>query len=317
MLLSRLAVSLLPIVLLGMGAGVAFAQDYPNKPIRIYTGSAGGGSDLQSRLIASAISIPLGQPVIVQSQAGSQAAAAKAPPDGYTLLINGGGTWITPLLQPSTYDPVKDLAPITLISTDVNVIAVHPSVPAKSIKELIALAKARPGELNYGVGLPGSTGRLSAELFRSMAGIDIVRIPHKGGTQAITALVSGQVQILALDAGLLMPLAKAGKLRVLAVTSAEPSAMAPDLPTVASAGLPGYESVGMTGMLAPAKTPQTIINRLNQEVVRFLRTAEAKAEFSKLGTEVIDSTPEQFAAFIRSDIAKAIKLIKEEGIKQE
>ena len=305
------------IFLVGMvipGAGTVSAQDYPNRPIRIVTGSVGGGSDFTSRQIASGISGPLGQPVIVENRASIIASevVSKAPPDGYTLLVGGAGVWLTPLSQKMNYD-MADFAPLSLISRDVNILVVHPSVPVKSVKELIALAKARPGELNYSASL--GTALLASELFKSMAGVRMVHIPYKGAGPAITALVSGEAQLTINEAGLLAPHVKSGKARALAVTSATPSTLTPGLPTVAESGVPGYEWVGMTHLLAPAKTPAAIVNRLNQEIVRFLNRAEVKARFLSAGTEIVASSPEELATIIKSDIDRITRLIRDAGLK--
>ena len=318
MLISRFAAGILSVGMMVPGAGMVSSQDYPNKPIRIVTAAAGGGSDFTARLIAQGISGPLGQPVIVDNRTAIQAseAGSKAPPDGYTLLVAGGVLWTTPLLQKTPYD-VSDFSPLSLLVREVSVVAVHPSVPAKSIKEFIALAKTRPGELNYGSGATGGLTHLAVELFNSMAGIKTVRVAYKGIAPTITAVVSGEVQMTINDAGAIAPHVKSGKLRTLAVTSAEPSALAPGLPTVAASGLPGYEATGMTGIFAPTKTPGAIVSRLNQEIVRFLNRAEVKERFLSAGAEVVASSPEQFSATIKFDIAKWGKVIKDAGIKTE
>ncbi len=302
-----------------LGAGVVCGQDYPSKPVRIITTSAGGGNDFVARLIGTGISGPLGQPVIVDNRPPVNAAEAvsKAPPDGYTLFVQGASLWIRSLLVKMPYDPVKDFSPISLIVREVNIVVVHPSVPAKSVKELIALAKARPGELNYASPGTGTTQHLATELFKSMARVNILHVPSKGSPLAITAMISGEVQLMIFEAGLLAPHVKSGKLRALAVTTAEPSALVPGLPTVAASGVPGYEAVSMTGILAPAKTPEAIINRLNQEIVRVVNRTDVKEKFFNAGTEAVGSTPEQFAATIKSDIVKTSKVIKDAGIKAE
>jgi len=256
--------------------------------------------------------------VIVDNRGGGFAPAevvAKSPPDGYTALIQGGSAWINPLLQKAPYDAERDFAPIVLISRDVNILAVHPSMPVKSVKELIALAKSKPGELNYASGSSGSTTHLGFELFKALADVNIVRVPYSGNASAVTSIVSGETQAIVMDAGLLIPHAKSGKLRALAATSLEPSALAPGLPALAGSGVPGYESIGVTGMLAPAKTPAAIITRLNQEVMRHITRPEVKERFFSSGVEVLGSTPEQFAAMVKSDIAKWSKIIKDVGIK--
>ena len=302
--------------LLAPAAGVVSGQDYPSRLIRIVTSGAGGGSDFASRQIAQGITGPLGQPVIVENRPAPQAAeaASRAAGDGYTLLVAGGSLWITPLLQKMPYD-IRDFQAISQISREINIVAVHPSVPVKSIKELIALAKARPGELNYSSAAIGSSQRLGAELFKSMAGVNIVGVSYKSSAAVITALISGEVQLTINDAGLLAPHVKSGKLRALAATSAEPSPLAPGLPTVAASGVPGYELVSTTGILAPAKTPGAVITRLNQEIVRVLNRADVKERFLSIGQQVVGGTPEQFAAIIKGDTTKWSKVIKDAGIK--
>ena len=317
MLIPRFVAAILSVGLVIPGTGLVSGQDYPNKSIRIVAGGAGGGGDFTARLIGSGISGPLGQSVIVDNRPAVVGAepVSKAPLDGYPLLGQGASLWITPLLQKYPYDVARDFSAISLISREVNILAVHPSVPVKSVKELIALAKARPGELNYSSGGIGSQGHLGMELFKSMAGVNIAWILFKGSAPAITSLISGEVQVLLLDAGLLLPHAKSGRLRALAVTSTEPSALTPGLPTVAAAGLPGYEMVGVTGILAPSKTPAAIIGRLNQEIVRFIRTPETKEKFFNSGAEGVGSSVEGFASKIKSDIVNMGKLIKDAGIK--
>ena len=299
-------------------AGVAGAEDFPNRPIRIVTSSAGGGSDATTRLIAQGIAGALSQPIIVENRPTGiipGEIVSRAIPDGYTLFITGSNFWIGPLLRKAPYDPVQDFSPITLISMEVNVVAVHPSTPAKSIRELIALAKGKPGELNYASSSIGGPSHLAAELFKAMAGINIGHIPYKGGGPQVTALIGGEVQVAIADLGLIMPHVKSGRLRDLAVTSSLPSALAPGLPTVAAAGLAGYESVSMTGMFAPAKTPGAVINRLNGEVARFLGRAEVKEKFLNARGEVVGNSPAQFAAIVKTDIAKMGKVIRDANIK--
>jgi tripartite-type tricarboxylate transporter receptor subunit TctC len=306
--------------LLVLGAGFASSQSYPNKPIRIVTIEAGGGGDLAARLIAQGLSGSLGQQVLVDNRGGGVIAieiVAKAPPDGYTLLLYGGTLWIGPLLQKVSWDPVRDFSPITLAVTFPNIVAVHPSMPVKSVKELTALAKARPGELNYGSGSIGASTHLAAELFKSMAGVNIVRVPYKGGGPATIALVTGEVQLMFATVGLVTPHVKSGRLRALAVTTAQPSALAPGLPTVAASGVPGYESASILGILAPAKTPEGIINRLNQEIVRALHRPEVKERLFSSGVETVGSSPVELAATMRAESAKWGKVVKEAGIRAE
>ena len=318
MLLSRLVVTMLSIGVMVAGAGVVSSQDYPSRPIRIIAGTVGGGNDKAARIIAQGISGPLGQPVVIDNVAGgsigSATAGVKAPPDGHTLLVIGVALWVTPLLQKTpSYDVVTDFSPISQIIRGVSIVTVHPSVPVKSVRELIAFARARPGELNFAANLL----QFATGLFKSMAEIKIVEVPYKGGPAAITAALSGEVHAIIHDLALVAPNMESGKLRALAVTSATPSLAAPELPTVAASGLPGYEYVGVTGIYAPAKTPAAIINRINREIVRVLILPEVKERFLSAGEEVVASSPQKFAATIKSDIAKTAKLIKDAGIRAE
>ena len=319
MLLSRLFACIASIGLVPFSMNGLYAQDYPSKPIRVVTTTVGGGSDFTSRLITPGIAAALGQPMVVDNRTAmlSAEAVSKAPPDGYTLLITGSSFWIGPLLQKVPYDPIKDFSPLSQLTREVTILAVHKSVPAKSIKELIALAKARPGELNYSTGAAGSNAHLAMELFKSMAGINIVRVAYKGTGPALTALVSGEVGMTIADAGLVAPHVKAGTLTALAVTSATPSTLAPGIPPIAASGLPGYEVVGMGVIFAPARTPSSIMQRLHQEIVRVIHLPEVKEKFFNVGAEVVGSTPDQFAATIKSEMTKWEKVIKEAGIKVE
>jgi tripartite-type tricarboxylate transporter receptor subunit TctC len=317
--MQRFVVWMFPLGMMVLGAGMVFGQNYPNKPIRIVASAAGGSGDFAARLIGQGLSGALGQQVVVDNRGGiiPGEIVSKAPPDGYTLLIDAASFWIGPLLQETPYDPVKDFAPVTLTDSAPNVLVVNPSLPVKSVKELIALAKARPGELNYGSSSTGSSPHLAAELFNMMAGVKIVRVPFKGSGPAVISLLGGQVQLMFATAGSVAPHVKSGRLRALAVASLQPSALAPGLPTIAASGVPGYEAVAFEGMFAPAKTPVAIIDRLNQEIVRVLNKAEVKERFFNAGVETVGSTPEEFAAAIKSNVAKWGKLIKEAGIRDE
>ena len=318
MLASRFVKGIFPAGLMILGAALVSAQDYPNKPLRIVTAAAGGGSDFVARQVAQGLSGPLGQQVIVDNRGSGVLPGeylSKSQPDGYTLLVNGGSTWLLQLLQTIPYDAQRDFVPIALISRNVNVFVVHPAVPVQNVKELIALPKAKPGALNYSLSSIGGAGHLAAELFKAMAGVNIVSVAYKGTSPAVTGAVAGEVQFTVADAALAAPHMKSGKLRALAVTSAEPTTLVPGLPTVAASGLPGYEAIGVTGMLGPAKMPRTVINRLNQEVLRFLKVPDVKERLLNAGEETIGSTPEQFADKIAADISKIGKLIKDLGIK--
>ena len=312
----HLVTSMFWIGLTAFSAGTVGAQDYPNKPIRIVTGSVGGGSDTAARQIAQGISGSLGQSMIIENRPSIVASevVAKAAPDGYTLLLGGSGVWLTAVWQKTNYDAINDFAPLTAISREINMVAVHPSLPAKSVKELIALAKAKSGELNYSASL--GSGRLATELFRSMAGINLQHVPYKGAGPAIAALVGGEVHLTINELGLMAPHVKSGKLRALAVTSATQSALAPGVPTVA-ASVPGYEWVGITHLMVPAKTPPAIVTRLHQEVVRYLSRPEVKERFLSGGTEIVASSPEELTAIMKSEITKTAKLIKDAGIRME
>ena len=317
MLTPAFAVRICLIGVMVLGATLTCGQDYPSKPIRIITAAAGGGSDFVSRVIATGISGSLGQPVVIDNRTSGlvpNEAVFRSPPDGYTLLVNGGVVWISPLLQKVPYDVLTDFAPVSLITKEIFILAVHPSVPVHSLKELIALAKTRPGELNHAAGEVGGSAYFAWEMFKSLAGVKIVHVPYKAASQRITATMSGEVQLVILEGGLLVPHVKSGRLRALAITSAEPSPLAPSLPTVAAAGVPGYEMVGRTGVFAPGKTPTPIVNRLNQEIVRVISTPEVKERFLVAWLEPVGSSPEQFAATMKSDIVRLGKVVKDAGI---
>jgi len=301
-----------------LAAGVVSSQPYPDKPIRIIASEAGSEVDIAARKIAPAIAVPLGQPVIVDNRPGniSPEIVAKAKPDGYTLLMIAGSLWIQPLIQKTSYDPVKDISPITIVYKYPLVVVVNPSVPAKSVTELIALAKAKPGALNYGMGSTGGSSHLGAELFKSMAGLNVVQIKYKGSGPALNALVAGEVQMMVNNIASAEPLIKSGRLRALAVTSTKASPLDPGLPTVAET-LPGYEFEQLLGAFTTAGTPAVIVNRLNQEIVRFIQRSEVKEQFLNAGAEVVGSTPEELSAFMLADMARMGKVIKDAGIHAE
>jgi tripartite-type tricarboxylate transporter receptor subunit TctC len=302
-------------------ARAAEVDRYPSRPIRIVTSEIGGGLDFVARLVAQGLTANLGQQVIVDNRPSgvfTGSIVSKASPDGYTLLFNGSSFWLLPFLQSNVpYDPIRDFAPITLATSSPLMLVVHPALPARSVKELIALAKAKPGELNYSSSSPGTPQHIAAELFKSMAGVNIVRIPYKGAGPAITALVAGEVQMTFSSAGAAVPQIKAGRLRALAVASPEPSALAPGLPTVASAGLPGFEAGSLWGFFAPAKTPVSLVRRLQREIVTVLEKPDLKEKLFNATTEVVGSTPEKFAAVIKADMQRGSQVIKAAGIKVE
>ena len=315
----RIAVWMISMATIIPCAGVASAQIYPDKPIRIVAAGIGGGAEFLSRLIAPDAAVALGQPLIIDNRPPLVATeiASKAPSDGYTLFAGSSSFWVVPFLQKVSYDPVADFSPVTLAVSSPNMLVVHPSVAANSVNELIALAKAKPGVLNYATGPAGSPNHLAAELFKSMAGINMVRIAYKGGGPALTALMGGEVQVLFASVSTAIPQLKSGRLKALAITSAKPSALAPDMPTIAAAGLPGYEMVSPDSFFAPAKTPAAIINRLNQELVRIINKADLKQAFFNVGTDTVGSSPAELAAFMKADMAKWGRLIKEAGIRAE
>lgn len=297
------------------------AQDFPAKPVRIVTSDVGGGADVQARIIAQGITPALGQQVIIENRGGGFApgeAVARAAPDGYTILYTGSAHWLLPFLRRNVpYDPVADFAPITQSVRAPNLLVAHPSLPVRNVRELIALAKTRPGELNYGSGAPGSSSHLAPELLKYMARIDIMRIPYKGVGPALNDLMGGQIQLMFPNAASVTPHVRNGRLRALAVSSKEPSPLAPGVPTVASSGVPGYESVSILGVFAPAKTPDAIVARLNREFVRFLSMPEAKERLFKAGVEAVGSSPQQLAETVRAEMARMGKLIKGLGIRDE
>jgi len=313
---ARFALCALAAALAASVTAPATGQNYPTKPIRIVTSPAGGGNDFPARLIARHLAGPLGQQIIVDNRATVLIAdiVRQAPPDGYTLLVTGSAHWIGPLLAKTNYDPIRDFATITLIDRAPSVLVVHPSMPLKTVKEMIALAKARPGEMNFSVGGPGSSGYLGALLFNHMAKVKIVSVPYKGTAPALAAVMSGEVHAMFGSAGSVAPHAASGRLRPLAVGSAQRSSLAPGLPTVAEAGLPGYESEAYHALFAPAGTPPAIISRLNREVGNYLRSAEAQGIFHKAGIEPSPGTPEQFVATMKSEMARISPVLKAAGI---
>lgn len=298
---------------------VVHAQAYPTKPVRIVTAEVGSGNDLASRAIALNIAGNMGQPFIVDNRGflGSEI-VMKAAPDGYTLLCYGAPMWLSPFLRSRVpWDPLRDFAPITLTVETPNLLVLHPAVAAKTLDELLALARAKPGELNYGSSSVGATPHLAGELFRVMTGVNIVRVPYKGSGPALNALIAGQVQLMFPGAGTAMPHVKSGRLRALAVTSLQPSPLAPGLPTLSSLGVTGYQSSSPFGLFAPAHTPEPIIKKLNHEIVRTLQRAEVRERLFNAGMEVIAGTPAQLTATMKSEMSRWGKLVRDLGIREE
>ena len=305
-------------------AANAAETPWPVKPIRMIVAvPPGGPADTLSRLVSPKLTDALGRTVVIDNRPGANGniayeMTARAAPDGYTFTAVAAGVVINPSLYPNVgYDPLKDFAPITLGITVPNILVVHPSVPAKSVKELIALAKAKAGAVTFASAGNGTSGHLALELFRMTAGIDTIHVPYKGGGPALAEVMAGQVQALFSIALTATPQIKAGRVRALAITSAKRSAVAPDLPTVAEAGLPGFEVVGWFGWIAPAATPRSIVNRLNTELVRALKLPEVRDRLLSQSTEPVGNTPQEFAAFMRSEHAKWAKVIKAANVKVE
>ena len=305
-------------MVLGAG-GTVSGQPYPYKPLRIFTSAPGANNDFNARIVAQGLTASLGQPVVVDNRGAVPSAelASKAPADGYTLLVAATSFIIGPLLQPMSYDALRDFAPITVTASSPNLVVVHPSVPVNTISELLALARAKPGGLNYASGGTGTSAHLAAELFKSMARVDIVRVAYKGDGPAINAMISGEVQLIFATAGSVMPHVKSGKLKAIAVTTPGPTALIPGMPSVAESGVPGYESVQASGVFAPLKTPAAIVTRLNQEIVRILNKPDVKEKFLNIGAEVVGNTPQEFTARIKAEVARMGKVIKDAGIKAD
>ncbi len=300
-------------------SGTAYPQAYPRKPVRIVTSEAGGNFDMVARTLAQGISGPLGQQVLVDNRAGVIAieTVAKAPPDGYTLLLNGTSIWLSPFMRKNvSWDPVADFAPVTWAVTAPNVLVVHPSIPAKSVKELVGLARSRPASLNFGSTTPGGSIHLAGELFKVMAGVEIVRVSYRGEAVALTSLMSGAIHMMFANASGSIPHVRSGRLKALGVTSAEPSALLPGVPAIA-ADLPGYEFVSVTAVFAPAKTPPEIIARVNEEMVRVLQRPEVKERLFNVGVEAKGGPPEELGAKVKAEMARMGKVIRDAGISIE
>ena len=313
-------IRLLQFSMLALCVTISHAQPYPTKPVRIVTHVAGGSIDLAARLIASKFTERLGQQVIVDNRGGvtSMEQVAKAPADGYTLLVASGSLWTLQFMRDNVaWDALRDYAPVSLLTTSPNVLVTLVSLPVKSVKALIALAKERPGELNYSTGQSGASAHLAGELFQSMAGIKLQRIAYKGQSPAMLALVTGEAQVSFPNAASAAPFIKAGRIVGLAVTTLQPSALAPGLPTVAASGLPGYEMKAIVGIFAPAKTPSTIIGLLHQEVVRALTAPEVKQRVLDSGADPIAGSPAELLASMKFEIATTGKLITDLGIRAE
>jgi len=318
---ARCAVVLLVAVLL-TSANASLAQSYPDKPIRIVvTFPAGGPTDAVARPISQSLSTTWGQPVIIDNRGGAGGIVgteivAHSAPDGYNLLIGtAGGMSINPSLHAKlSYDPFKDFAPISMLVINPQILVMHPALAASNVRELVALAKSKPGQLNFASSGTGTATHLGLELFKAATGINVVHVPYKGGAPALTDLIAGQVQLLFISIPSVMPQVKAGRLKALAVSSARRSLSAPDVPTVAESGYPGFEYVNWNALFAPAATPRAIINKLNSEVVKIMRDPDLAQKLVSQGAEPAPGTPEQLAQYMRVDFDRWRKVIRAAGI---
>jgi len=307
----------------GQALSTGSGQAYPVKPIRFIVGfPPGGTNDIVARVLAPKLSESLGQSVLVDNRGGANTAIAsemfvRTPPDGHTIMLNAPGHATNPALLKLNFDSVKDFAFITLAAESQNLLVVHPSFPPRSVKELVAISKKNPGAINYGSSGIGTTVHLSAELFQFMTGVKWVHIPYRGGGPAVVELLAGQHWIYFGNVPTVIQHARAGKLRPLAVTGPKRTPAAPDIPTVAESGVPGYVVTTFYGVSAPAKTPRAIIDRLHTELVRALKSPDVRERLQGLGADPVGNTPEQYTAFMQNEIAKWDKVIKVAGIKGE
>ena len=300
-----------------------YAQAYPTKPIRFLVGfPPGGTNDIVARIVMPKVSEQIGQQIVVENRGGANTAiatelGARAAPDGYTILMNAPGHATNPALMKLPFDPIKDFAFITTFAESQNLLVVHPSFPPKTVKELIAFSKKRPGDINFGSSGVGTTVHLSAELFQYMTGVKWVHIPYKGGGPGLVALLSGEVVMYFGNVPTVIRQAREGKLRAIATTGAKRTPVAPDIPTIAEAGVPGYEVTTFYGASVPVKTPRAIVERLHAEFVKALASPEVKEKLLGLGADPVGNTPEQYTAFMQAEIAKWTKVIKAAGIRAD
>jgi tripartite-type tricarboxylate transporter receptor subunit TctC len=305
-------------------AATAPTTPYPTKPIRIIVPqSAGGSTDLAARVVTQRLSDALGQPIVVDNRPGAGSlngteTVAKAAPDGYTLLAVAASFTINPSLHEKLpFDPVRDFSAITRLAALPHIVVVQPSLPVKSVRDLVALAKAKPGELNYASSGVATSTHLATELFKYMTGTDMVQVPFKGGAPGVVGLLSGQVQLYFATISTALPHVKAGKIRALAVTTAKRSIVAPEYPTIAEAGVPGYEHASWVGLLAPARTASAVVSKLNGESVKVVNMQDVKTLLLRDGLEPVGDSPEEFSRVIKSEIAKWMKVVKAAGIKPQ
>ncbi len=301
----------------------AAAQAYPDKPIRVIVPvPAGGTPDVVARMVAPGLSSLLGQQLVIDNRGGAGSLigtelAARAVADGYTLFFSSPGplTILPHLHKKIAYDPIKDFAPISLVCIGPFLLITHPAVPVRTVKDLIALANAEPGKLNYASAGNGTPNHLAMELFKSMAGVNLTHVPYKGAPQAVTDLIGGSVELMFNSIPPALPHIRSGRLKLLAVASVRRSAQLPDVPTISEAGVPGFEAITWFGLLAPAKTPKQIVARLNELVVKVVRAPELKSQFEILGYDAVGGSPDEFAAFIRAESEKYARVVKLSGAK--
>jgi tripartite-type tricarboxylate transporter receptor subunit TctC len=325
----RAAVTLIAVLAIALNAEAQTraqreATDYPSKPIRfVVPSSPGGGADVLARALGSKLAEAFGKPVVIENRSGAGGIigyeiVANAPPDGYTILIVAGGYTLNPSLYAKLpFDTVRDFEQVSQITCAPNLLVVHSTVPVMSVKELIAFGKSKPKFLNYASSGVGTTSFLSGEIFKLMTGVDMIHVPYKGAGDATAAVIAGQVHLIFSSPNALMPHAKSGRLRALAVTSARRLPVISEVPTIAESGLPGFEVNNCYGILVPAKTPRAIVNKLNAEIVSILRVPEMRAHLESLGFDVLGTTPEEFTAFTKADIAKWARELKAAGIKPQ
>ena len=308
------------VALLLAAPGIVTAQAYPSKPLRIVVPfPPGGATDITGRFVAQKLGETLGQQAIVDNRGGANGTiglelAAKAPPDGHTLVVGQTGNLaISPGLTKVGYDPVRDFAPISLLIASPHALALHPSLPARSLKDLVALARSKPGALNYASTGSGSAGHLGMELLKKTTRMDLLHVPYKGANPGLTDLVAGHVTLMFTSVLSTAGVQKAGKVRVIAVGGLQRSPSLPDVPTIAESGYPGFEVISWWGLLTPAATPKEIVARLNSEVAKVMASTDARDRIGALGADIVTSTPERFAAYIRSEQAKWGQAIKDSG----
>jgi len=316
-------------VLATMGTSAALAQSgaasYPERPVRLIDPYApGGGSGLIARILSDKLSPIWGRQIVVDNRPGAAAAlgtemAVRAAPDGHTLIMGTSGSIaINPSIYPKLpYDPVRDLVAITQTSEQVSALVLHPSLPASSVKELIAFAQAQPGKLNFSSAAHGSTGHLAVELFKQLAKVDMRHVPYKGSGPAAIAVIAGEVQLMITNVLTVLPHIQSGKMKAIAVTSRERSGALPQLPTIAEAGVPGYEAMGWNGVFAPVRTPRAIVARLNADIVKVLNMAEVRERLATMGSTPVGGTPEQFGAYVKLEIARWGRVIRDNDIRVE